>query len=85
MLLAAKICHEKFKFRLQKIAKKTLQMDISFKNIDLFDSINAIPIAIKKAIETREKKGLILSAKSKKVRVLFRSLLLLRAVLIESK
>lgn len=54
-------------------------MDLSFKNIDLFDSISAISKAIKKAIERSNKKRLILSAKSKKVRVLFRSLLLLRA------
>tara|TARA_B110001454_G_scaffold27921_1_gene27269 strand:+ start:2714 stop:2905 length:192 start_codon:yes stop_codon:yes gene_type:complete len=57
-----------------------LQIDLSFKNIDLFELMILTQSAIEKAIDNREKKRLILSAKSKKVRVLFRSLLLLRAV-----
>jgi hypothetical protein len=45
-------------------------MDLSFKNIDLFGSNDCAQEVSKKAIENGYKKGLILFAKSKKVRVL---------------
>jgi hypothetical protein len=76
---SAKIAHKEIKLCRQKITKKTLQIDLSFKNIDLFGLVNSSSNTIEKAIENSKKKRLILCAKSKKVRVLFRSLLLLRA------
>lgn len=54
-------------------------MDLPFKNRDLFEPNDSAQKVPKKAMESEDKKRLILWAKSKKVRVLFSSLVFMRA------